>query len=313
MAHDLSIVIVSWNVKDLLRACLRSTMESLEVRAPAELDCEIVVVDNFSVDGSAGLVMQEFPSVRLLANSENVGFTRGNNQGIAATDGRYVLLLNPDTEVLGSALGALVCYMERHPEVAAVGPKLLYADGGVQSSRRRFPNLATALVEGTFAQAWFRNSGLLRHYYALDRGDDETQEVDWLVGACLMMRRAAISNVGLLDERFFMYSEELDWCYRARTAGWKIVYLPTASVIHHEGKSSEQVLPLRHLQFQRSKVLFFVKHHGRLQGGILRIYLLSSYLWQTMVEGFKYLLGHKRPLRRRRVLAYWQVLRSGLR
>lgn len=109
-----------------------------------------------------------------------------------------------------------------------------------------------------------------------------------------------------------MYSEEMDWCYRARQLGWKVVYLPKAQVIHHEGKSSEQVLPLRHLHFQRSKVLFFKKHHGRVQGGILRLYLLASYLWQMVVEGLKWLVGHKRPLRQQRIRAYWQVLRSGL-
>jgi N-acetylglucosaminyl-diphospho-decaprenol L-rhamnosyltransferase len=202
--------------------------------------------------------------------------------------------------------------MEGHPEVGALGPQLLYPDGRIQSSRRRFPDLRTALVEGTFLQPWIGENATLKRYYVLDRRDEERQEVDWLVGACLLLRRDAIDKVGLLDERFFMYSEEMDWCYRARQLGWKVVYLPKAQVIHHEGKSSEQVLPLRHLHFQRSKVLFFKKHHGRVQGGILRLYLLASYLWQMVVEGLKWLVGHKRPLRQQRIRAYWQVLRSGL-
>lgn len=313
MAHDLSIVIVSWNVKGLLRACLRSTLEEQQSDASPRLACEVIVVDNASTDGSADMVRQEFPAVRLIANADNVGFTRGNNQGIVASDGRHVLLLNPDTEVLDGALGEMVDYMEHSPEVGALGPKLLYPDGRVQSSRRRFPDLRTALVESTFLQPWFSGSDVLKRYYVLDRGDDEIQVVDWLVGACLMMRRAAVDEVGLLDERFFMYSEELDWCYRAKKKGWKIVYLPTARVIHHEGKSSEQVLPVRHIHFQRSKVLFFEKHHGRLQGELLRTYLLASYLWQTVLEGCKWLVGHKRSLRRERVAAYGRVLRSGLR
>lgn len=313
MAHDLSIVIVSWNVKGLLRACLRSTLEGQQSVASPGLACEVIVVDNASTDGSADMVRQEFPTVRLMANADNVGFTRGNNQGIIASDGRYALLLNPDTEVLDGALGEMVDYMEHASEVGALGPQLLYPDGRVQSSRRRFPDLRTALVESTFLQRWFSGSDVLKQYYVLDRRDDEVQEVDWLVGACLMMRRAALDQVGLLDERFFMYSEELDWCYRAKKKGWKIVYLPTARVIHHEGKSSEQVLPVRHTNFQRSKVLFFEKHHGRVQGELLRVYLLAIYLWQTVLEGCKWLVGHKRPLRRERVATYWRVLRSGLR
>jgi len=313
MARDLSIVIVSWNVKDLLRVCLQSTLRATELSGGGAITYEVIVIDNASADGSVDMIRQDFPSVRVMANDENVGFTRGNNQGIVASDGRYILLLNPDTEVLGTAFDEMVGYMERYPEVGAVGPTLLYADGGMQSSRRRFPNLRTAFVESTFVQPWFTDSDILKRYYVLDRGDDEMQEVDWVVGACLMMRRDAVEDVGLLDERFFMYSEELDWCYRAKQKGWKIVYLPTAKVVHHEGRSSEQVLPVRHVYFQRSKVQFFEKHHGRLQGEVLRTYLLAGYLWQTLVEAFKWLMGHKRPLRRERVATYWRVVSSGLR
>lgn len=312
MAHDLSIVIVSWNVSDLLRRCLRSVLESLELEGARALAVEVWVVDNASRDESAEMVRREFAQARVIANAHNEGFTRGNNQGITASDGRHILLLNPDTEVVGNALALMVDHMDAHPEVGALGPQLLYPDGRVQSSRRRFPNLRTALVESTFLQPWLREHVMLKRYYVLDRRDEERQEVDWVAGACLLLRRAAIDEVGLLDERFFMYSEELDWCYRAREQGWKVVYLPQARVIHHEGKSSEQVLPLRHLHFQRSKVLFFKKHHGRARGEILRLYLLASYLWQMMVEGLKWLAGHKRPLRQQRFLAYWQVLRSGL-
>ena len=312
MAHDLSIVIVSWNVRELLRRCLRSVLESLESEGPRALAAEVLVVDNASRDGSAEMVRGEFAQARVLANADNEGFTRANNQGITASDGRHVLLLNPDTEVVDDALAVMVDYMEGHPEVGALGPQLLYADGRVQSSRRRFPNLRTALVEGTFLQPWLGENATLKRYYVLDRRDEERQEVDWLVGACLLLRREAIDGVGLLDERFFMYSEELDWCYRAKQQGWEVIYLPQARVVHHEGKSSEQVLPLRHLHFQRSKVLFFKKHHGRAPGEILRLYLLASYLWQMVVEGLKWLVGHKRSLRQQRIGAYWQVLRSGL-
>jgi N-acetylglucosaminyl-diphospho-decaprenol L-rhamnosyltransferase len=313
MTHDLSIVIVSWNVRELLRGCLRSATESLTREKGRDLSAQVIVVDNASVDGSAEMLREEFPHVSLIANEENVGFTRGNNQGLALSDGRYALLLNPDTEVVADALGEMVGFMDSEPEVGALGPQLLDPDGRVQSSRRRFPRFSTALLEGTFLQQRFPHSGLLKRYYVLDAGDEQTQEVDWVVGACLLMRRATLEEVGPLDERFFMYSEEMDWCYRAKELGWRVIYLPQAKVVHHEGKSSEQVLPVRHVQFQRSKVLFFKKHHGRCRGEILRLYLLATYLWQMVVEGLKWLVGHKRPLRRERLAAYWQVLRSGLR
>jgi N-acetylglucosaminyl-diphospho-decaprenol L-rhamnosyltransferase len=313
MTHDLSIVVVSWNVKDLLRQCLLSAAQSLTCAKGGELSVQIVVVDNASTDGSGGMVRGEFPHVRLIANEENVGFTGGNNQGMAVSDGRYVLLLNPDTEVVGDSLGEMVGFMESQSGVGALGPQLLYPDGGVQSSRRRFPRFRTALLEGTFLQQRFPDSGALKRYYVLDGSDSETQDVDWVVGACLLMRRTTLQEAGPLDERFFMYSEEMDWCYRAKELGWRVVYFPRAQVIHHEGKSSEQVMPVRHIQFQRSKVLFFKKYHGRFRGEILRLYLLATYLWQTLVEGLKWLVGHKRFLRRQRLAAYWQVLRSGLR
>ena len=308
---DLSVVIVNWNVRELLRRCLRSVLASGRLGG---LAMEVIVVDNASSDGSVEMVRAEFPPVRLIANEENLGFTRANNQGITASRGRYVLLLNPDTEVLGDALGAMVDYMDVHPDVGALGPMLLNPDGSVQSSRRRFPTLATALLESTVFQ-WelSRDNRILRRYYVLDRPDDEVQEVDWVTGACILMRREAIEEVGLLDEGFFMYSEELDWCRRARGRGWKVIYLPEAKVVHYGGKSSEQVVPFRHIQFQRSKVRYFRKHHGLLWAWILRLFLLAMYVYLLIVEALKWLVGHKRPLRAARVRAYWQVLRSGLK
>jgi N-acetylglucosaminyl-diphospho-decaprenol L-rhamnosyltransferase len=313
MSHDLSVVIVNWNVRDLLRRCLHSVAESSKAETPKRLSVQVIVVDNGSSDGSVPMLRGEFPQIKLIANEANLGFTRANNQGLSISDGRYALLLNPDTEVLDRALGEMVAYMDLHPAVGALGPQLIYADGRVQSSRRRFPGLDTAFLEGTFLQQSFPRSRILSRYYVLDRPENETQEVDWLVGACLLMRREALDQVGPLDERFFMYSEEMDWCYRAKGRGWNVVYLPAAQVIHHEGKSSEQVLPVRHIQFQRSKVLFFKKHHGGWLAEALRFYLLLTYLWQTVVEGLKWLVGHKRPLRQQRAAAYWQVLRSGLK
>jgi GT2 family glycosyltransferase len=296
---------------------------------------EIIVVDNASSDGSAAMVRQHFPQVRLIANDSNLGFAHGNNQGIAASQGRYVLLLNPDTEVVGpaaprtggtvktgpaggsvnrpEAVATLLTFLDAHPDVGVVGPQLRYPDGSIQPSRRRFPTLATAFVESTVLQPLFAGSSLLRRYYVADRPDDVTQDVDWLVGACLLVRREAIAQAGPLDEGFFMYAEELDWCRRIKQAGWRIVYLPAAQVIHYEGKSSEQNLAARDIRFHSSKVRYFRQHHGARQAELLRLFLLGTFIWQLAVESVKWLVGHKRPLRASRVKAYLQVLHSGLR
>jgi GT2 family glycosyltransferase len=304
----LSIIIVNWNVRELLHRCLTSL-----ATCDLQLATEVIVVDNASSDGSTEIVRREFPAVHVTANDTNLGFTVANNQGIRHSRGRYALLLNPDTVVVGDALTAMVAYLDTHPKVAALGPKLLNPDGSVQSSRRRFPTLATGLLESTVLQRWFPRSGVLSRYYVLDHSDDDTQEVDWVVGAAMAMRREAIDQVGLLDEEFFMYSEELDWCYRAKAAGWKVVYLPTAQIVHYGAQSSEQVKAAQHVHFQTSKVRFFRKHRGHTRAELLRWFILATYAFQLAEEGAKWLVGHKRPLRASRVRAYWQVLRSGLR
>lgn len=309
---DLSIVIISWNVRELLRLCLDSIQESLRGEKGEGLLVETIIFDNGSTDGSADMVREDFPRVHLMESEVNLGFTKGNNLAIGQSEGRYILLLNPDTEVVGDALGTMVAYMEAHPRVGALGPQLLNPDGTTQSSRRRFPTLATAFLESTVLQPWFQGSRILKRYYLLDRPDDEIQPVDWAVGAALLIRREALHQVGPLDEEFFMYSEELDWCYRLKAQGWEVVYLPTAQVVHQEGRSSEQVLPARHIHFQRSKVLFFKRYYGW-RGEVLRWFILSTYLYLLVLEGLKWLVGHKRPLRRERVATYWQVLCSGLK
>jgi len=322
---DLSVVIVSWNVRDLLRRCLRSVLDSGPEpgRDPnsspspqghsANLQVEIIVVDNGSSDGSTEMVRAEFPQVRLIANNENRGFTAANNQGLATSQGRYLMLLNPDTKVAGDALATMAGYLDERPRVGALGPQLRYADGRLQSSRRRFPTLATALFESTVVHESWPDNPFARRYRMADVPGDAIQPVDWLVGACLLVRREVYQQVGGLDEGFFMYSEEIDWCRRIKSAGWEIVYLPAATVIHYEGKSSEQVVAARQIYFQSSKVRYFGKHHGRAQAELLRWFLLATYVYQWAREGLKWLIGHKRPMRVERMTAYRQVLRSGLR
>ena len=304
---DLSIIIVSWNVRDLLRACLHSIDSQRH-----GLDVEVIVVDGASADGSPAMVRESFPWVNLIVCDENVGFPRGNNLGLAEANGRYLLLLNPDTEIKRNALPAMVTYLAQHQDVGLVGPQLLNSDGSIQSSRRRFPTLITAMFESTWLEP-VAPQRILRHYYAQDLPDDEVADVDWVTGACMLTRYEIYKAIGGLDEAYFMYSEELDWCRRINDAGWRIVYYPKALVLHHVGKSSEQAVTARHINFQRAKLRYFQKFHGGTAVAALRALLLLNYIWQLLIEGIKGLLGHKRPLRQQRVRAYWQVIRTGLR
>ncbi len=307
---DLSLIIVSYNVRDLLIACLESIQSAL---ASSQLRYEIIVIDNASNDGSPESVRQRFPGVRLIENSENLGFAAANNRGLRDAGGRVMVLLNPDTTVPPGTLEVLFDYLNAHPDTGVVGPRLIYPDGSTQPSRRRFPTLLTGLLESTIAQDYWPENPAARRYYLADRPDNVTQDVDWLVGACLIARREVFERAGLLDEAFFMYSEEVEWCYRVRKAGWRIVYLPAATIIHHEGASSRQNVPARQINFDTSRVLLFERLYDRRIARLLRGYLLATYVARIGIEGSKGLIGHKRPLRRTRVSLYWQALTSGLR
>jgi len=304
----LSIVIVSWNVRDLLDRALRSVFAAGE----ETLDLDVVVVDSASSDGTPQLVRERYPQVRLIASDENLGFARGNNVGIREATHGLILLLNADTLVQGDALATLVAHMATHAEVGVVGPRLLNADGTTQSSRRRYPTLPILFFESTWLQPLAPRRWLAR-FYVEDRPDDREQTVDWITGAAMLVRRQVIEDVGGLDEGFFMYSEELDWCRRIGVAGWQIAYTPAAQIVHYGGKSSEQVAPARHIYFQSSKVRYTRKYHGVAMAETLRRWLLAQYVWQVGVEGAKWLVGHRRDLRRERIRAYRRVLRSGLR
>ncbi|MGI5837227.1 MAG: glycosyltransferase family 2 protein [Chloroflexota bacterium] len=301
----LSTIIVSWNTRDLLERCIKSVLASI----PESIQSEIIVVDNASTDGSPEMVRSRFPEVSLLVNDRNVGFAEANNQAIRKSAGEYLLLLNPDTEIVGEAIPEMLRFIDQRPDIAVLGPKLLNPDGSVQSSRRSFPTKATAFLESTVLQRLLPNHPALQRYYAMDRSDEVVQEVDWLVGACLMVRSEAVKTVGLLDEGFFMYSEELDWCRRLVDAGWKVMYLPSARVIHYGGQSSDQYLFGRHIRFQYSKCRYFEKHHGYLFGQLLRCFIFLNYLFLLGEDIVKLLLlRRKRAMRRQRISTLWQVL-----
>jgi len=319
MHVDLSILIVNWNVRDLLRDCLRSVLMPMSFDADSRTwrlgarHVEILVVDNASGDGSAAMVRAEFPDVSLIACDANLGFVGGNNLALERARGDYLLLLNPDAMVVGDAVEALMSYMDAHPEVGIAGPLLRSVDGAVQSSRRRFPTLWQALWESTVLEQWFPHNPWARRYRMEDMPAYATQNVDWVTGACLIVRARAAAEVGPLDAHIFMYSEELDWCRRMADAGWRVAFVPEAQVVHYEGRSSTQVAVARQIYFDSSKIYYFRKHHGALQAEVLRALLLAGHAVQLLEEGLKCAAGHKPALRRERMAAYARILRSGLR
>jgi N-acetylglucosaminyl-diphospho-decaprenol L-rhamnosyltransferase len=297
-----SVVVVSRDVRSLLAKCLESLHS-----APVT---EVLVVDAASADGSDSLVADQFPEVRLVRSRENLGFTRGNNWALRLVRGGYVMLLNPDTVVEPGAIERLVGYLDTHPDVGAVGPKLVYPDGTVQSSRRRFPTRLTGFVESTVLERWLGNSAILRRYRLADRSAEEEQDVDWLMGAAILLRREALEQAGIFDERFFMYSEEIDLCRRLRLAGWRVAYLPTAVVVHHEGRSSEQNLRGRNVHFHESRFRYYRKHFGKGWMLALRLVTLSHFLFLAAEEAGKLVLGSRPELRRSRLWMLRDVLRT---
>ncbi len=305
---DISVIIVNWNVCELLQRCLAS----IEAQQ-RDSSLEVIVVDNASSDDSVRMIEREFPHVCLIASRKNLGYTGGNNLGAKAARGRYLFILNPDTEIVGDTLEQLVAYLDGHPSVGVVGPQLLYPDGSIQSSRRRFPQVMTALFDGTpFSLRWFPDNRFVRAYTMADRSADEIQPVDWLVGAALMIRREAWQAVGPLDEQFFMYSEELDWCHRCRDKGWEIHYLPTARIIHHERASAQQVQVATRIRIFRSRILYFRKYFGTGWANVIRLFFLVDFAGVLAEETVKWLID-RRKTRLHRMDAYWQVLQSGLR
>ncbi|TVR18544.1 MAG: glycosyltransferase family 2 protein [Anaerolineaceae bacterium] len=303
----LSIIIVSWNVRDLLRDCLHSIRENAD-----GLSYEIIVVDSASTDDTPAMIRDEFPDVVLLAQTENVGFTRGNNIGLEAARGRYLFLLNPDTVILGDAMQKMIDHLEAHPEVGIIGPHTRNTDGTHQSTRRRFPNWQTAFFESTWLQPYAPRR-VLDRYYMHDIDDDAVAGVDWVQGSALLARRAVYEQIGGLDTGYVMFFEEVDWCKRAASAGWDAAYMGTGRIIHHGGKSTEQVQARKHIHFNESKLRYYRKHHGAGMAWALRVFLLLNYATQIMIEGAKALVGHKRDMRTERIRVYWRVLRSGLR
>lgn len=235
MSIDVSIIIVNYKEPGFLRQCLRG----IELAAP-RLQYEVIVVDNDSRDESIRTVRDRFPDVHLIVQPKNRGLAVANNVGLRVAHGRYVLLLNPDIALFKGALEVMVDYLDRHHDVGVIGPKLLNPDGTVQLSCYRFQSPIVPILRRTPLGLLPRARPMLRSYLMLDWDHADTRPVDWVLGACMMVRRSAVDRIGLMDERYFMYFEDVDWCRRFWNAGWKVVYLAPTSIVHYHRRMSAE-------------------------------------------------------------------------
>jgi GT2 family glycosyltransferase len=256
---NLSIVIVTWNARDYTWQCLKSLQQQVNV-----LSSEIIVVDNHSSDGTLEMIKQAFPQVQLVSNHSNLGFAKGNNIGIQRSRGKYICLINSDVEILPECLPNMYSYMEQNPEIGVLGPRMRGRNGQVGRSYMRFPTVWNCLCNCLALDSIFNGIKLFAGTMMKDFRNDHTSQVDVLNGWFLMVRREALDAVGLLDERFFMYGEDVDWSYRFRKAGWKLIYFAGAEAIHYGGASSANAPTRFYVEMQRANVQFWRKNHGRI-------------------------------------------------
>jgi len=255
-SKKVSVVIVNWRTPYLLRRCLQAISNDSFAK-----DFEIFVVDNASGDESLSILSGEFPHVKVIANVDNLGFSKACNQAIPLTAGDYVLLLNPDTLVVGNAISELAKFLEDNLQCGAVGPKVLNDDGTLQlACRRSFPSPAAALFRLTYLSKLFPKHPLFAKYNMTYTNPDEKCEVDALSGSCMMVRRTAIDKIGLLDEDIFMFGEDIDWCWRIKQAGWQVFYFPGAVIYHAHGASSRLRPAGATINLHRGMAVFYRKH-----------------------------------------------------
>lgn len=276
---DLSIVIVSWNTRDLLADCLNSVMVNAR-----HLSLQVIVIDNGSADGSAAMVRSEFPGVQLVENEANIGFAAANNRALPLCSAEYVLLLNPDTRVIGPALTILSDFLREHPPVGAVGPKIVHPQSRFRTLSCGYqPTIRTIFNHYFFLSRLFPESPAFRGYQLLmGVHDKQPRVVEWLSGVCLMVRRQVIEQVGPLREDWFMYAEDLEWCERISAGGWGLVHVPTAIVEHHQGASAQQNEAVRTMWVQSLKRYFVMRTKAtRLQSLVFNTVLGMGLLFRA--------------------------------
>jgi N-acetylglucosaminyl-diphospho-decaprenol L-rhamnosyltransferase len=290
----LSVVIVNYNTRELLRSCLCS----LE-RSETAPELELFVVDNSSTDGSAEMVAAEFPWVEVIRSSTNRGYAGANNLALRRCRGEYYLLLNPDTELPPRGLAEMVGFMDAHPEAGIAGPKLVLLDGHLDlACRRSFPSPGVSFYRMLGLSKLFPRSRRFGRYNLTYLDPDQLAEVDSVVGAFMMVRADAARQVGLLDEAFFMYGEDLDWAFRIKAQGWKVLYNPSVVVLHHKGASSSRHAQKTIIEFYRAMQIFYDKHYAASSNVLLRL-LIPFVIWTKCA--FSLTVNCLRPPEARRV------------
>lgn len=303
---DVSVIIVNRNTQSLLIDALAALPEACE-----RLSYEAIVVDNGSTDGSVDEVRRRFPDARLLVNERNFGFAGANNQALHVVQGEFILLLNSDTRAMPGSIATLVQFARIHPRGGIFGPRLLNADGSFQGSSARFPTVGqeSLLLLGNLSR---RLRGETFPYHPLPP-DMAPRSVDWVSGACLLIRRSTADQIGDMDEGYFMYTEETDWCYRARQVGWDVWWVPTPIVFHLNGATAQQTFSLKRRQVYGSKIRFLRKYRGWLHAWAFGAAVWLTSLFKTLAWGGKALIGKtdQRQTARRHVKAYLEVLGVG--
>jgi hypothetical protein len=291
---ELSIVILSYNTKEMLHDCLRSVSENT-----AGMLAEVFVVDSGSTDGSIELVRERFPSVELTVTQGFGGFAHANNLALRRAVGRYQLLLNSDTILPPGALAKVIAFMDGHPEVGVVGIKLVKADGSLDlACRRSFPTPEASFYRLSGLGRLFPRSPRFARYSLTYLDPDQPAEVDSVCGAFMMVRKEAIEQVGLLDEQFYFYGEDLDWAFRFKEKGWKVYYYPEVKALHYKGQTSKQQSERMIYEFYRAMELFYRKHYATQNSPLLRWLVLVGI---KLGEGLAQLKNRLRPAEARRV------------
>jgi GT2 family glycosyltransferase len=295
---DVTIIIVNYNTRELLLNCLRSVYEQTR-----EGFVKVVVVDNASRDGSAATVAGAFPQVELIANTENRGFAAANNQGLRIAEGRYVLLLNPDTIILDQAVEKAVAFADQNPDVAVVGCQVLENEKTIQRTCFAFPSLLGLILAGTGLNRIFPRSRIFARHNMGWWDRDTQREVDVVSGMFFLVRQEAIRRIGLMDEDYFVYAEETDWCWRFWRAGWRCVFFPSARIIHLDGggKSTAQASVKMYVQLQKSLLLFFRKHLGRCSCFLARMVFILTMAARAAVWSVGSLFTTQSAARQKRI------------
>lgn len=269
---DVSIVIVGWNASNLLQGCLSSVFEQTKGIA-----FEVVYVDNASEDRNVEMVAAEFPAVRIIRNETNAGFTRGSNQGIKASDGRYVLLLNSDTIIQDNAIARMVEFADAHPEAGVVGCKVFHPDGSLQRTCFMYPSILNMFLAASYLYKLFPRSRFFGREVMTWWDFDEVRQVQAVCGCCSLIRREAINQVGLMDETYFFYGDESDWCYRFEKGGWKNLFTPSARIIHYGGATTNRMPDRFKLQLFGSYLIFMRAHTSTVRFTFARLLVASFF------------------------------------